>query len=335
MTRNSKPLVVTAGEPAGIGPELCLAIAAAQDSPDFIVVSDARLMRERAKQLDIGIQINSLASSESDTWQAASGALAVLDVPFPTDVACGKPDPANASSLLDGLRLAVQGCRDGRFSALVTAPLAKNVINDAGIPFTGHTEFLAEISSARLPVMLLVAGDMRVALATTHMPLREVPDSLNAAGLRDVITILLAGLKSYFGIGAPEILVCGLNPHAGEHGHLGHEDRDIIAPVVREFREGGANIRGPVPADTAFTPMAGHHDVILAMYHDQGLPVLKYAGFGHAVNITLGLPFIRTSVDHGTAFDIAGTGTADSGSLRAAMELARDIAEQAEVTAQS
>jgi 4-hydroxythreonine-4-phosphate dehydrogenase len=328
VTRNSKPLVVTAGEPAGIGPELCLAIAATQDSPDFIVISDVNLLRERAQQLDIGIQINSLASSEPDAWRPSTGALDVLDVPFPAAVEYGKPDPANARALLEGLRLAAQGCRDGRFSALVTAPLAKNVISDAGIAFTGHTEFLAEMSAVRLPVMLLVAGDMRVALATTHMPLRDVPDALTATGLRDVITILIAGLKSCFGIDAPEILVCGLNPHAGESGHLGHEDRDVIAPIVREFRESGANIRGPIPADTAFTPAAGDHDAILAMYHDQGLPVLKYAGFGHAVNVTLGLPFVRTSVDHGTAFDLAGTGTADTGSMRAAMDLARKIAQR-------
>ena len=339
MTRNNKPLVVTAGDPAGIGPELCLAIAAAQDSPDFIVVSDVKLLRQRAQQLGIGIRINSLASIEPDAWQPSPGALNVVDLPFPAAVECGKPDPANARSLLDGLSLAVQGCRDDRFSALVTAPLAKNVINDAGIPFTGHTEYLAEISEVGLPVMLLVAGDLRVALATTHMPLRDVPDYLNSSGLRDVLTILLAGLRSCFGIDDPEILVCGLNPHAGESGHLGHEDMDIIAPVVREFRDSGANIRGPLPADTAFTPSAGHHDAILAMYHDQGLPVLKYAGFGHAVNVTLGLPFIRTSVDHGTAFDLAGTGTADTGSLLSAMTLARDIArkiaEHSENTAQA
>ncbi len=335
MTRDSKPLVVTAGEPAGIGPELCLAIAAEQDSPDFIVVSDVKLLRQRAQQLDIGIQINRMASNEPDAWRPSPGALAVLDVPFPAVVECGRPDPANAATLLDGLRLAVQGCRDNRFSALVTAPLAKNVINDAGIPFTGHTEYLAEISGTRLPVMLLVAGDLRVALATTHMPLRDVPDYLSSSGLRDVLTILFAGLKSYFGIDDPEIVVCGLNPHAGESGHLGHEDLDIIAPVVREFRDSGANIRGPLPADTAFTPAAGHHDAILAMYHDQGLPVLKYAGFGHAVNVTLGLPYIRTSVDHGTAFDLAGTGKADTGSLLTAMDLARDIVEHSEIARRS
>ena len=326
MTRARKALVVTAGEPAGIGPELCLAIAAAQDRADFIVISDLRLMRERAQQVGIDIQITGLALDQLEDWQASANTLAVIDVPFPAKVACGKPDPTNAAALLQGLRLAVAGCLDGRFAALVTAPLAKDVINDAGIAFTGHTEFLAELANIRLPVMLLVAGELRVALASTHLPLRDVPDYLNATGLREVLSVLVDGLKSSFGIDKPEVVVCGLNPHAGEGGHLGHEDAEIIAPVVREFQDSGANIRGPIPADTAFTPAAGHKDAVLAMYHDQGLPVLKFAGFGHAVNVTLGLPFIRTSVDHGTAFDLAGSGKADTGSLLKAMELAREIA---------
>ena len=325
MTRSSKPLVVSAGEPAGIGPELCLAVAAAQKCPDFVVVSDARVLRDRAAGLDIDIQIRALSSDEISSWKTAAGQLAVLDIPYPAAIECGKPDPANAATLLDGLRIAAEGCVDGRFAALVTAPLAKYVVNDAGIPFTGHTDFLAEITAARLPVMLLVAGQLRVALASTHMPLRDVADYLTSSRLRDVLTVLHAGLQTRFGIADPEIVVCGLNPHAGESGHLGHEDEEIIAPVVRELREGGARIRGPIPADTAFTPAAGHRDAVLAMYHDQGLPVLKYAGFGHAVNVTLGLPIIRTSVDHGTAFDLAGTGKADTGSLLAAIELARNF----------
>ena len=330
MTRTRKALIVTAGEPAGIGPELCLAIAAAQDRPDFIVVSDVRLMRERAQQVGIDIQITGLALDQIKDWQATARTLAVIDTPFPATPECGKPDPANAAALLDGLRLAVEGCLNGRFAALVTAPLAKNIINDAGIAFTGHTEFLAALANIRLPVMLLVAGELRVALASTHMPLRDVPDYLSATGLRETLSVLVDGLKTSFGIDNPEIVVCGLNPHAGEGGHLGHEDAEIIAPVVREFQDSGANIRGPIPADTAFTAAAGHKDAVLAMYHDQGLPVLKFAGFGHAVNVTLGLPFIRTSVDHGTAFDLAGSGKADTGSLLKAMELARDIAQQQE-----
>ena len=326
MTRTRKALVVTAGEPAGIGPELCLAIAAAQHCPDFIVVSDVGLMRERARQVGIDIQTTELALEQLNDWQASAGTLAVIDVPFPAKVECGKPDPANSAALLDGLRLAAEGCRDGCFAALVTAPLAKSVVIDAGIAFTGHTEFLAELANIRLPVMLLVAGELRVALASTHLPLRDVPDYLNATGLREVLSVLIDGLKSSFGIDKPEIVVCGLNPHAGEGGHLGHEDAEIIAPVVREFQDNGTNIRGPIPADTAFTAAAGHKDAVLAMYHDQGLPVLKFAGFGHAINVTLGLPFIRTSVDHGTAFDLAGSGEADTGSLLKAMELAREIA---------
>ncbi len=326
MNHSEKPLVVTAGEPAGIGPELCLAIAAEATHPDFVVVSDAEMLRERATMLDMPIQIRSISVSELEGWQPAEGLLAVLHVPFAKRVSCGTPLAANAGALLDGLRLAVTECNNGRFAALVTAPLAKGVINDAGIAFTGHTEFLAEFTNARKPVMLLVAGDLRVALASTHMPLRDVPDYLTSAGLRDVLSILHADLKSHFGIVDPEIVVCGLNPHAGENGHLGTEDDDIIAPVVRELSGSGLRIRGPMPADTAFTPAAGHHDAVLAMYHDQGLPVLKYAGFGDAVNVTLGLPIIRTSVDHGTAFDLAGTGKADAGSLRAAIDLAREIA---------
>ena len=213
---------------------------------------------------------------------------------------------------------------------MVTAPVAKSVIADSGVTFTGHTEFLAERTNTELPVMLLAAGDLRVALATTHLPLRKVPDALTHELLRDVLTILHADLQSKFGIESPEIVVCGLNPHAGEAGHLGHEDDEIIRPVIDALRDRGMNLRGPLPADTAFTPNAGRKDAVLAMYHDQGLPVLKYAGFGNAVNVTLGLPIIRTSVDHGTAFDLAGTGRADAGSLIAAVELAADLASRPE-----
>ena len=294
-----KPLVVTAGEPAGIGPELCSTLADSQFAEDIVVVGDARLIDDR---------------------------LQVVDIPFPAPVIPGQPDPANAKALLDGLTLAVEGCIDGRFSALVTAPLSKSVVADSGVAFTGHTEFLADLLGVDLPVMLLVAGDLRVALASTHLPLREVPDFITKERLMRVLEILHADLRSKFGIASPEIVVCGLNPHAGENGHLGFEDAAIIAPAVEELAQKGMNLRGPLPADTAFTPAAGNKDAVLAMYHDQGLPVLKYAGFGHAVNVTLGLPIIRTSVDHGTAFDIAGTGRADAGSLTAAIELAITMA---------
>lgn len=302
MTRASdsdRPLVVTAGEPAGIGPELCAALADSRYADEVVVVGDARLLR---------------------------GDLSVIDTPFPAPVVAGMPNPANAQTLLDGLTRAVDGCVRGEFSGLVTAPLAKSVIADAGIHFTGHTEFLANLTATPVPVMLLVAGDLRVALASTHMPLSAVPGYITKQRLRSVIEILDNDLRDKFSITSPEIVVCGLNPHAGEHGHLGHEERDVIAPVIEELRGKGLRVRGPLPADTAFTPSVGRKDAVLAMYHDQGLPVLKYAGFGHAVNVTLGLPIIRTSVDHGTAFDIAGTGKADPGSLLAAVELAAVMA---------
>jgi 4-hydroxythreonine-4-phosphate dehydrogenase len=295
----NKPLVVTAGEPAGIGPELCSLLADTDFAADIVIVGDASLIDDR---------------------------LQVLHTPFPAPVIHGQPDPANAGALLDGLRLAVEGCVDGRFSGLVTAPLAKSVIADSGVAFTGHTEFLAKLLDVDLPVMLLVAGDLRVALASTHLPLREVSDFISKDRLTQVLETLHTDLQSKFAIESPEIVVCGLNPHAGEGGHLGTEDDAIIAPVIDNLTRQGMNLRGPLPADTAFTPASGHKDAVLAMYHDQGLPVLKYAGFGHAVNVTLGLPIIRTSVDHGTAFDIAGSGKADAGSLVAAIELAKAMA---------
>ena len=229
--------------------------------------------------------------------------------------------------MLDGLRAAAIGCLTGKYAGMVTAPLAKSVIADSGVPFTGHTEFLAETTQSSHPVMMLVAGDLRVALASTHMPLREVADYLTPDILKRVLRILNRDLQDRFGIHEPNIVVCGLNPHAGEGGHLGHEENEFIKPTLDELRAEGLKLRGPIPADTAFTPTVGHKDAVLAMYHDQGLPVLKYAGFGHAVNVTLGLPIVRTSVDHGTAFDIAGTGTADPGSLLAAVALAATMAQ--------
>jgi 4-hydroxythreonine-4-phosphate dehydrogenase len=294
-----RPLVVTAGDPAGIGPELCRALADSPYADDVVIVGDKSLI---------------------------GGELAVIDTPFPAPVIVGTPDSANARTLLDGIAQAVRGCLDGQFSGMVTAPVAKSVIADAGIPFTGHTELLAELTNTTLPVMMLVAGELRVALASTHMPLRAVPGYITKERLRSVLEILDSELRSKFDIANPRIIVCGLNPHAGEGGHLGHEDGAVIAPIIDELSGKGLNISGPLPADTAFTPAAGHKDAVLAMYHDQGLPVLKYAGFGHAVNVTLGLPIIRTSVDHGTAFDIAGSGKADASSLIAAVELAAVLA---------
>ena len=324
---DSAPIVITAGEPAGIGPELCLALATREGLPPFVVISDPELLRTRAAQIGIDVRISEIAADASVPAHSVDRELLCVPFPFPAATDCGRPDPANAQTLLDGLQHAVDGCLKGRYRALVTAPLHKGVINDAGIPFRGHTEFLAQCSGAPLPVMMLAAGELRIALATTHLPLRDVPDAITADLLRNVLTILLHDLRNRFGIDQPEIVVCGLNPHAGEGGHLGTEDGEVIAPVIAEFVARGERVRGPLPADTAFTVASGHKDAILAMYHDQGLPVLKYAGFGEAVNITLGLPIVRTSVDHGTAFDLAGTGKADAGSLLAAVHMAATLSQ--------
>lgn len=321
-----KPLAVTAGEPAGIGPDLCIELAVDSPGEPFVVISDAALLRARALQLGKQIEVTVVDPADVANREAGTNELLVIDMPFPNTPKCGQLDPANAQTLLDGLTHAVEGCLDERYSGIVTAPLQKSVINDAGIPFTGHTEFLAQLTGTTRPVMMLVAGDLRVALASTHLPLREVPDYLTQEGIHEVLEILYRDLQTRFAIASPEIVVCGLNPHAGEGGHLGTEDKEVIAPVIEDFRSRGLNVRGPLPADTAFTPAAGHKDAVLAMYHDQGLPVLKYAGFGDAVNITLGLPIVRTSVDHGTALDIAGTGKADAGSMRAALQLAASLA---------
>mgnify|MGYP001433166716 CR=1 FL=1 len=318
----SDRLVVTAGEPAGIGPELCLALADSPWSTKIVIIADLTMLADRAEA--IGRKIK-LPAYDPDT-EAAEGSLQVLDVPLVEPATPGSLNPANANSLLDGLRRAVEGCQSGEFAALVTAPLQKSVINDAGVSFKGHTEFLADLTDTGLPVMLLVADELRVALATTHMPLKDVPATLSTNGIVRVIEVLHHDLVSKFGIEHPDIAVCGLNPHAGECGHLGAEDRSIIQPAIDAAIAKGIQVRGPLPADTAFTPAGEKADAILAMYHDQGLPVIKYAGFGNAVNVTLGLPIIRTSVDHGTALDIAGNGTADPGSLFKAIAMAAKLA---------
>jgi 4-hydroxythreonine-4-phosphate dehydrogenase len=319
-----KPLIITAGEPAGIGPELCLALAKSEWATKVVVIADANMLAQRAEAVGKKVQI----SVHKPGSTAKVGELSVIHQPLVNEAKCGQLDVANAQSLLDGLTLAVEGCSKGIFSALVTAPLQKSVICDAGISFTGHTEFLAEKTGCPAPVMLLVADKLRVALASTHLPLKDVSAYLTTQGIVQVLDVLHADLRSKFGIPEPEIVVCGLNPHAGEGGHLGIEDEQVIAPAIRECIAKGMKLRGPLPADTAFTPAAGHADAVLAMYHDQGLPVVKYAGFGHAINVTLGLPIIRTSVDHGTALDIAGTGKADTGSLIAAVKLAAELAGQ-------
>ncbi len=319
-------LVVTPGEPAGIGPDLLLMLAASGMEQPVVAIADPDLLGERARLL--GLQVALSDACELDPHAPVpAGRLFVRAAPLVRPVSPGRADPANAASLLAALDAAVDGCLDGRYAGMVTGPLNKAVINDAGIAFSGHTEYLAARCGGQHPVMLLVGGGLRIALATTHLPLRAVSDALDAATLERVLTVLHADLSRRFGIAQPRILVLGLNPHAGESGHLGDEEVRVIAPVLASLRQRGLDLDGPVPADTAFSParLEGA-DAVLAMYHDQGLPVLKHASFGMAVNITLGLPIIRTSVDHGTAFDLAGTGKADPGSLREALRCAARMA---------
>jgi 4-hydroxythreonine-4-phosphate dehydrogenase len=319
-------IILTSGEPAGIGPDLCLAIAASDWPCDLRVAADVAVLHERNALLRAGIAIESCAADAPSQMHRARS-LRVLHIPTQTQVRPGHLDHANARYVLALLDAAVSGCLDGRYDAMVTAPVQKSIINDAGIPFYGHTEYLAERIGNCFPVMLLTAGTLRVALATTHLPLAQVSAAINIPRLQQVLYILHQDLTARFGIAQPRILVCGLNPHAGESGHLGREELDVIAPVVDRLRQGGMHLIGPVPADTAFTPhQLQQADAVLAMFHDQGLPVLKYAGFGHAVNVTLGLPIVRTSVDHGTALALAGSGQADAGSLAAALELALQMA---------
>ncbi|PKL94725.1 MAG: 4-hydroxythreonine-4-phosphate dehydrogenase PdxA [Gammaproteobacteria bacterium HGW-Gammaproteobacteria-8] len=312
------PLLLTPGEPAGIGPELALQVAAIQ--PDLVLVADPELLAAAALRLGIDRPIRS--------WSPGAplqpDAIHVMPVKLAASVQPGRLDPANAAYVLETLERAWSLVSQGVGAGLVTGPVHKGVINDAGIPFTGHTEFLAERAGVDRVVMLLAAGDLRVALATTHLPLAHVAEAIQATSLLRTLEILHEGLQRRFGIAAPRIAVLGLNPHAGEGGHLGREEIDVIAPVIERARQAGMRLTGPLPADTAFVPSAlENFDAVLAMYHDQGLPVLKYAGFGRAVNVTLGLPHVRTSVDHGTALDLAGSGRADPGSLLAAVELAR------------
>jgi 4-hydroxythreonine-4-phosphate dehydrogenase len=314
-------LVITPGEPAGIGPDLSVQIAQQAWPVPLVAIADPQLLSSRAAKLGMAIEICPVGAVPPDV-PAAAGTLYVRPVPLRAPCHCGHLDPRNASYVMDTLRLAIDGCLEGRFAALVTAPVHKGVINDAGIPFTGHTEYLAQRSGGH-PVMMLSCPGLRVALATTHLPLRAVAEAIKPALLEQVLRILDHDLRSRFGIERPRILVCGLNPHAGENGHLGREEIDVISPVLDRLRSAGLQLEGPLPADTLFSKANMQRaDVVLSMYHDQGLPVLKYIGFGNAVNITLGLPIVRTSVDHGTALDLAGTGRADCGSLLAAIEQA-------------
>ena len=314
-------VIVTSGEPAGIGPDLCLALAARDIPARLAIAADPALLAARADELGLRVALETVPGSGPAPHR--KGALQVLPFRAAAAVTAGLLDPRNAPYVLEMLAAAADGCRDGRYAAMVTAPVQKSTINDAGVPFSGHTEWLAERLGAPHPVMLLVAGKLRVALATTHLPLRAVPDAITTAALLATLRVLADGLRDRFGLPRPRIAVLGLNPHAGEAGHMGLEDRDVVSPAISAAIAAGIDAFGPMPADTAFTPrQLADTDAVLAMYHDQGLPVLKYAGFGHAVNVTLGLPIVRTSVDHGTALDLAGTGRADPGSLIAALELA-------------
>ena len=319
-------LAITTGEPAGVGPELCAQIAQRAWPVPLVAIGDPALLYERAAQLGIALKIRELDDRTPED-PAPPGHLWVAPVPLRRPSRCGLVDTGNAPYVLDLLNLAIDGCRNGRFAAMVTAPAHKGVINDAGIPFTGHTEYIAGRAGGR-PVMMLSCPGLRVALVTTHLALRAVADAISAERIERVLRILDNDLRHRFGIDRPRILVCGLNPHAGEGGHLGREEIEVIEPVLRRLTAEGLSLQGPLPADTAFTPpRLRDADVVLAMYHDQGLPVLKHMGFGSAVNITLGLPLIRTSVDHGTALDLAGTGNANPDSLAAAISVAIEMLE--------
>ncbi|PWV62342.1 4-hydroxythreonine-4-phosphate dehydrogenase PdxA [Plasticicumulans acidivorans] len=320
-------LVLSAGEPAGIGPDLCVQLAQSPADCTLVIVGSRAVLQARAAALGLPLTIDDYDPAQ--TRPAVAGRLTLLDLPCAAPVTAGRLDAANAAHVLAVLARACDGCASGEFDALVTAPVHKGIINDAGTPFSGHTEFFAERLGGCLPVMMLAAGRLRVALATTHLPLRAVADAITADGLGRVLRILDGDLRRRFAIARPRILVCGLNPHAGEGGHLGHEERDVIEPALEQLRSEGLQLIGPLPADTLFQPKyLDEADAVLAMYHDQGLPVLKYVGFGAAVNITLGLPIIRTSVDHGTALDLAGSGHASDGSLRAAIACALDMVER-------
>ncbi|MCW9058458.1 MAG: 4-hydroxythreonine-4-phosphate dehydrogenase PdxA [Gammaproteobacteria bacterium] len=319
-------LALTPGEPAGIGPDLCILLARQAQAEELVVIADPDLLLARAAELGLPLKILPF-NPDQPPAPTPAGQLRVLPVALRSPVHSGRLDPANAAYVLETLDAAIAGCRDGRFAGLVTGPVHKGIINDAGIPFSGHTEYLAERTGSAQVVMMLAAPGLRVALATTHLPLRAVSDAITVEGLQQVVRVLHQDLRTRFGISSPRILVCGLNPHAGEAGHLGREEIEIIAPALEALRTEGLQLYGPLPADTLFTPRyLEQADAVLAMYHDQGLPVLKHHGFGQAVNITLGLPIIRTSVDHGTALELAGSGRAEVGSLQAAIATAVQMA---------
>ncbi|MGP0173200.1 4-hydroxythreonine-4-phosphate dehydrogenase PdxA [Pseudomonas sp. NCHU5208] len=314
---------LTPGEPAGIGPDLCLLLAREAQPAALVAIASRQLLSERAERLGLAIELHEVGPGHWPQAPAPAGSLYIWDTPLAEASTPGRLNPANAYYVLQTLTRAGQGCLDGTFAAMITAPVHKGVINEAGIVFSGHTEFLAELTHTEQVVMMLATRGLRVALVTTHLPLKDVASAITAERLERVTRILHGDLQSKFGITAPRILVCGLNPHAGEGGHLGREEIEVIEPALQRLRAEGMQLIGPLPADTLFTPKyLEQADAVLAMYHDQGLPVLKFKGFGAALNVTLGLPIIRTSVDHGTALDLAGTGRIDTGSLQVALETA-------------
>ena len=320
------PLYVTSGEPAGIGPDICLSLAGRVDERPVVVLADMQMLQQRAEQLDNHVE---LVAYQGQQQPSLSGQLFVEHIPLIEPVELGQLNPANAAYVIEQLRRSAEYAMSGRSVGVATAPVQKSVINDAGITFSGHTEYYQEFAGVDRVVMMLATKTLRVALVTTHLPLRDVPNAITKQRLHQVIDILIHDLKTKFKIAKPRILVCGLNPHAGENGYLGREEIDVINPVLQIYRAQGINMTLSLPADTLFTPEnLKDADAVLAMYHDQGLPVLKSQGFGEAVNITLGLPFIRTSVDHGTALSLAGTGQAKSSSLHVAVDLALDLARQ-------
>jgi len=321
-------IAITAGEPAGIGPDIVLLAAQRAWDAELVAIADPLLLQQRAQLLGLPIELMPLAPGGEPAVHRP-GTLNVETVPLTSPAVAGKLDTANAPYVLATLQQAVDGCLAGTYQAMVTAPVQKSVINDAGIPFSGHTEFLAAATGTPKVVMMLATSDLRVALATTHLPLRDVPGAITGDLLQETLHILNNDLLGKFGIARPRIAVLGLNPHAGEGGHLGREEIDIIIPALDRLRAGGMDLLGPLPADTAFNPkVLDNVDAVFAMYHDQGLPVLKYAGFGKAINITLGLPIVRTSVDHGTALDLAGGGKADAGSLIQALTAAINMSKK-------
>ena len=314
-------IAVTAGDPAGVGPDICLELSNHALSNKIVVLSDPSVLEERAKNLKKNIKITEWDPKKIDNGKLSENSLFVWPHYFRSDVLCGHPNSENSETVLSSMNSAIDGCKRKIFKGMVTAPVNKSVINQAEFQFTGHTEFIANNTDTETPVMMLAADKFRVALATTHIPLSQVSSSITKEKIINIIEIIHADLKKYFNIQNPKIFVCGLNPHAGENGYLGNEEKTIIEPAIKYLRKKGLSVEGPASADTIFLNEK-KADIFLAMYHDQGLPILKYKGFGNAVNVTLGLPFVRTSVDHGTAYDIAGTGKADARSLISAVEMA-------------